>query len=216
MRAILLALPLLMALAAPARAAIYTYTDKDGVVHFTNTPPDSSAREYTPGADDLGFGGAPTGTKFANTPRMWEPPPKVAAKSRKFEALIARAAERYRLPAALIKAVMAAESGFNPRAKSHAGACGLMQLMPVTAAEMNVGDIFDPEQNVFGGARYLRYLINKFNGDVKLAVAAYNAGPNLVARLGRIPEIPETKKYVRTVLSLYRGYRRAELLAQGG
>lgn len=197
-----------------AHATVYTYTDAQGVVHFTNTL-QPGAREYHPQADALGFGGEVPERKLANTPRMWRMASIRKDKGRAFEDHIRSAAERYRLPPALVKAVMAAESGFNPRAQSHAGACGLMQLMPVTAAEMGVEDIFDAAQNIHGGARYLRYLLNHFDGDVKLAVAAYNAGPNLVARLGRVPRIPETMVYVKRVLGLYRTYRRTEL-AQAG
>jgi soluble lytic murein transglycosylase-like protein len=208
------ALALVLWMAAPlARAAVYTYTDREGVVHFTNNRDEAGAREYHPG-DDLGFGGEPAKMKFANTPRMWAPVEVQNKKSSKYDDMIRRAANRYRLPVALVKAITAAESGFNPQAHSHAGACGLMQLMPATAAEMEVTDIYDPEQNVNGGARYLRYLINAFDGDVKLAVAAYNAGPNLVSKLGRVPNIPETKGYVKRVLSLYKGYRKADTLAQ--
>ncbi|MBI5497186.1 MAG: lytic transglycosylase domain-containing protein [Deltaproteobacteria bacterium] len=205
-------LPLLLA-ALPARAAIYTYVDRQGVIHFTNTPQHPGAREYHPG-DDLGFGGAADKVRFANTPRMWAPATIKAGRTSRYDDVITRAAHRYRLPPALVKAITAAESGFNPDARSHAGACGLMQLMPATAAEMDVRDVFDPAQNVMGGARYLRYLINHFDGDVKLAVAAYNAGPNLVARVRRVPNIPETRVYVRRVLGLYRGYRKEELLAE--
>jgi soluble lytic murein transglycosylase-like protein len=199
-----------------ARAAIYRYVDREGVVHFTNTPPAAGARpyEYNPSADDAGFGGAAPALKFANTPRMWEPAPLNNRTSR-YDDLLAAAARRYRLPFALVKAVTAAESGFRPEVVSRAGACGLMQLMPVTAREMGVKDVFNPEQNIQGGARYLRLLINSFGGDVKLAVAAYNAGPHVVKRVMRVPEIPETKRYVKTVLRLYRAYRQVEL-AQGG
>ena len=193
---------------APARAEVYSYVDAEGVVHFTNTPR-PGARLFSPGHDDAGFGGAAVTAegRYANTPRMWRAAALRRDKGLAYTAIIHAAARRYRLPPALVKAVMAAESGFNPAARSHAGACGLMQLMPVTAREMGVEDIFDPEQNIHGGARYLRYLINHFSGDVKLAVAAYNAGPNLVARLGRVPNIPETRTYVRRVLGLYRTYR---------
>ena len=183
------------------------------MVHFTNDSSERGAREYHPG-DELGFGGEPSKVKFANTSRMWAPVEVQDKKSSRYDRLIKQAADKYRLPPALVKAVTATESGFNPQAHSHAGACGLMQLMPATAAEMEVADIYDPEQNINGGARYLRYLINAFDGDVKLAVAAYNAGPNLVSKLGRVPNIPETRGYVKRVLSLYKSYRKADMLAQ--
>lgn len=195
---------------APAAAEVYTYVDRQGVVHFTNARR-PGARLYVPSTDDPPFGGEGTAqTRWANTPRQWSPALVRKDRGARYEKLIRAAAARYRLPHALIKAVMASESGFNPRAQSHAGACGLMQLMPATAKEMGVADIFDPLQNVMGGSRYLRYLINHFAGDVKLAVAAYNAGPNIVARVKRVPNIPETKAYVRRVLGLYRAYRKQQ------
>jgi soluble lytic murein transglycosylase-like protein len=213
MNRLLLAAMWVAVLAVPvtARADIFTYTDAEGVVHFTNAPV-NGAKAYEPNADALGFGGQAE-VRYANTPRMWTPASVKNDKAARYQDLMNRAARRYRLPVALVKAVTAAESGFNPAAQSHAGACGLMQLMPGTAAEMQVKDIFDPEQNVMGGARYLRYLINHFDGDVKLAVAAYNAGPNIVSKVKRVPNIPETKGYVKRVLSLYRGYRQQERVA---
>jgi soluble lytic murein transglycosylase-like protein len=108
---------------------------------------------------------------------------------------------------ALVKAVVANESGFNATATSPVGAQGLMQLMPATAAELGVSDAYDPAQNVSGGARYLAQLLQRFNGDVPLALAAYNAGPDAVEH-GRIPA--ETRDYVRSVLSSYAQYRRNE------
>jgi len=192
-----------------AHAEVYSYKDRDGVVHFTNHKV-AGAKAYAPSAgDESAFGGeAP---RFANTPRMWTP--VKVRKNDAYDGLIQKAARRYELPPALLKAIMATESGFSPNVKSHAGACGLMQLMPQTAKEMGVTDIFSPEENVMGGARYIRYLINYFQGNVKLAVAAYNAGPSIVSRVKRVPEIPETKSYVTRVLRLYGSYRRAEMLA---
>ncbi|MDR2613598.1 MAG: lytic transglycosylase domain-containing protein [Deltaproteobacteria bacterium] len=113
--------------------------------------------------------------------------------------VISRAAARYRLDPALIAAIIKAESAFDPKAVSWAGARGLMQLMPNTARHMGVKDSFDPEQNVMGGARYLREMLDRFGGDLTLAVAAYNCGPERVARAGRVPDISETRNYVRTV-----------------
>jgi soluble lytic murein transglycosylase-like protein len=103
----------------------------------------------------------------------------------------------------LIEAIIANESGFDTRATSTAGARGLMQLMPQTATSLGVGDPYDPAQNVRGGTRYLRALLDRF-GDVELAVAAYNAGPAAVARYGGVPPFAETRNYVRNVLATYR------------
>ncbi len=119
------------------------------------------------------------------------------------------AAAHYSLPVELVLAVIKVESNFNPAATSRRGAQGLMQLMPTTAAELGVTDVFDPRQNIFAGARYLRMLVNEFDGQVSLAVAAYNAGAGAVRRAGGIPPIPETQGYVPAVLAAYRGYRAA-------
>ena len=117
------------------------------------------------------------------------------------------AATQYSLPIELIAAVMRIESGGNPRAISSAGAMGLMQLMPVTADEMEVRDAFDPRQNILGGARYLRILVNTFDGSVALALAAYHAGASKVDKYGGIPPYPDTQKYVAEVIRLYRRYK---------
>jgi len=117
---------------------------------------------------------------------------------------IRRAAALYNLPEELLHAVMAVESNFNPVAVSQKGAAGLMQLMPRTANDMYVADVFSPEQNIYGGARYLRVLANQYQGDVLKMLAAYNAGPEAVKRAGdAIPDIPETRAYVRKVMALY-------------
>ncbi len=116
--------------------------------------------------------------------------------------------------AALLRAIIHAESGFNPRALSYKGAQGLMQLMPGTAFELGVGDAFDPAQNISGGARYLATLLRDYHGDVKLAAAAYNAGAGAVAKYGGVPPYAQTQVYVKRVAVLFRRYRKA--LAQRG
>lgn len=110
----------------------------------------------------------------------------------------------------LIRAVMANESGFDPNATSKTGAQGLMQLMPETAASLGVTNAYDPEQNVWGGARYLRSMLDRFGGDVTKAVAAYNAGPNAVERHGGVPPYAETQSYVENVLGTYQQYKNAQ------
>ncbi len=129
-----------------------------------------------------------------------------AARYQRFAAHVEEAAALYQLPVALIRAVMKVESNFDPRAVSHANAHGLMQLMPQTAERMMVTDIFDPRQNILGGARYLRVLANTFNGDLSLTLAAYNAGEGAVARYGGIPPYEETEHYVATVTRYYKEY----------
>jgi len=115
-------------------------------------------------------------------------------------------AKRKGLSQALVKAVIRAESGGNPRARSRCGACGLMQLMPPTAAEMGVYDIFDPDQNIAGGTEYLAIMLDLFRGDKRLALAAYNAGPGAVKKYGGIPPYPETRDYVDRVLRFEKEY----------
>ncbi|MFJ4348471.1 transglycosylase SLT domain-containing protein [Pseudomonas sp. NPDC089401] len=123
---------------------------------------------------------------------------------RPYADLVAAAALAYDVPQALLHALIKAESGYNPKARSAAGAVGLMQLMPDTAKEMGVEDILDPEDNVQGGARYIKRMLTLFDNDITLAVAAYNAGPDAVRRRGAVPPFAETRRYVPTVLREYR------------
>ena len=119
------------------------------------------------------------------------------------ENLINKYAQKNNLDPDFIKAVVKQESGFNPDAKSKCGAMGLMQLMPQTAKGLGVIDAFDPEQNIDGGTRYLKSMMNRFNNDPKLALAAYNAGPAAVQKYGDIPPYRETQNYVKNILSSY-------------
>ena len=171
---------------------LYSYTDRDGIVHFTNVPRRSVVRQ-------------------GDNSYVWEDETGERRRLRlvevkAFDSIIESAAHYYALPPALIKAVVAVESNFDPSAESFKGAQGLMQLLPSTAREMFVLDSFDAKDNIFGGTRYLRILANRFAGDLRLTLAAYNAGPNIVERVGDVPEIPETKAYVRRVLILYQHY----------
>lgn len=179
---------------ALAHAELYTFTDEQGVVHFTNVPNDP---RYV----------LVPGTQNTFTPTV-DPAPIVLHRVDvdRYDGIIREAAAYYSLPFELVKAVVAAESGFETRATSPAGALGLMQLLPSTARDMHVTDIYDPRDNVFGGTRYLRYLANTFNGDVRLTVAAYNAGPDVVGRRADVPNIEETRIYVKRVMAFYHYY----------
>ena len=120
-----------------------------------------------------------------------------------FHRIINKKSDKYRIESSLIKAVIKVESNWNSEAVSHAGAMGLMQLMPGTASDLKVTNPFNPEDNIDGGARYLRYLLDRFNGNLSHALAAYNAGPTRVKQHRGIPPIKETQQYVKRVLSLY-------------
>jgi soluble lytic murein transglycosylase-like protein len=165
---------------------IYAFTDAKGVTHYTNRP-----------LGDRRF----QKVRFRNARRVWRPAPDTAT----YDTLIDEAARVYRLPPALVKAVIAAESAFDPDAVSRKGAQGLMQLMPQTAADLGVADPLEPASNVHGGAGYLRAMIDRY-GDLSRALAAYNAGPSAVDRFGGVPPYRETRDYVDRVLTYYRSY----------
>ena len=176
----------LLASATPVAADVYKLKTPDGTVHFTNAPND-------PRYQRLGFKSG-TAAGWLRLPRGETAP---------YRKEIVTAAERYGGPERLVSAVIRAESGFNPTAVSRKGARGLMQLMPSTAAMLGVRDSFDPRQNIDGGVRHLRTLMDRFSQNLPLAVAAYNAGESAVLAHGGIPPYPETREYVRRVLRLY-------------
>ena len=183
-----------------ARADIYRYVDADGAVQFTNVPLDSRYKVYL---KEKRKKPDPVAQTLASELRYYDD----AARSR-YARHIFEAARLTKLEPALIHAVISAESGYNPLARSHKGAAGLMQLMPETAKRYGVRNRLDPAQNIYGGARYLRDLVRMFNNDLQLAVAAYNAGENAVVRHGnRIPPYIETMAYVPRVMSYYKKYR---------
>lgn len=175
---------------------VYRYVEKDGTIIYTNVPPAKSVK-----ADKL----KGTFDKAAPKETSAQAPRNIRAISKaEFDEHIESAATRYKIPASLVRAVMQAESNYNPMAVSPKGASGLMQLMPGTAAEMFVKDIFDAKENIEGGTRYLRVLANQFNGDMVKMVAAYNAGPDAVRKYGgNVPPYAETQAYVKKVLALY-------------
>ena len=183
----------LVLLAADSRADISRKVDESGVISFSN----SGAKRTT--QPQPAHRAPSTGLR----PLTDRSPDNVT----RFDPYIREAAALYQIPEELVRAVIKVESGFDPRAVSHANARGLMQLIPETAARMTVTDIFDPRQNIFGGVRYLRVLANVFNGDIELTLAGYNAGEHAVIRHGGIPPYPETQQYVVLVLSHYHRYR---------
>jgi soluble lytic murein transglycosylase-like protein len=191
-----------------ARADVFAY-EKDGVMHITSERPrrervllhlkDDARRKGRTATSpvpvaSLGERRTPRRTSGLPTPAELAP-------------IVKQAAEYYSLPEALVWAVMKIESGFNPTVVSHAGAQGLMQLMPGTAGDMGVTDPFDPTQSIFGGARYLRMLANRFEGDLVLTLSGYHAGGGAVDQVGGIP-YTQTAEYVRMVLNAYYAYQR--------
>ncbi len=171
-------------LGMPLAANIYHYIDEDGVPHFTNIKTERRYQLYY---------------RFANQP------PVDYIKS--YQKIINQAAKHYDMDSALIKAVIKAESDFDKHAISNKGAKGLMQLMPDTASDMNLKNPFDPKENIFAGTRYLSLLLKRFNNDITLALAAYNAGPENVAAHKGLPPFRETKNFIARVINYHKQYK---------
>ncbi len=209
-----------MAVAAPsALADIYVYRDENGVTTATNIKPhsrykiDKVFRDSSGGSSGSSSAakvspqnpGSPyikTARGTINTTLLDETPT-----SEELKVIMAEAALAFNLDKALVRAIIQTESAFRVHATSPKGARGLMQLMPETAARYGVRDIFDPEQNIWGGSRYMRDLLVMFNHELPLALAAYNAGENAVIRHGGIPPYTETRNYVKKVMELHQRYR---------
>lgn len=185
---------------AAAHADIFRYVDENGRVHFTNIPDDPRFQLYmTTRKDPDPVTNVVTGRGVRSYPTQ--------ART-KYHSQILAAARVYQLEPALLHAVISAESGYNALARSPKGARGLMQLMPDTARRYGVNNPLDPQQNIYGGAAYLRYLLTLFGNNVKLALAAYNAGEARVMEYGnRIPPFRETAQYVPKVLNYYNRYK---------
>jgi soluble lytic murein transglycosylase-like protein len=166
----------------------------------TVTPASAAGSFASTLAAAIGSAGAASG------PSVSEPAP-APLPPRHIDALVQTNASAWQVDPALVKAVIANESGFDANATSKVGAQGLMQLMPGTASSLGVRDPYDPQQNVAGGTRYLRGLLDRFGGDARLAVAAYNAGPGAVEKYGDVPPYAETQSYVQNVLASYEKYR---------
>jgi len=200
-RYILLIMLLLAVTHRNGEAAMYRCTDERGKVKFTDTLESAACRplkfrepETAFFPEDGGHGSGP-----------------ITIRAAKFEDIIHYYGVRYDIDPHLIRAVIRTESGFDPRAVSKKGAQGLMQLMPATAKELKVLNPFDPRENIDGGTRYLRSMLNIFKQDLRLALAAYNAGPTLVRKLQSVPSIPETVQYVDRVLKYYGEYKNSTI-----
>jgi len=188
----------------PAKADMYTYVDSKGTRYYTNVPATSSI---------------PCSLYHRDEPAISKPSsqnwPEVRVGGRRdfskssavYDQHIKQSGYRYNVDPQLIKAIIKAESDFDCYARSQKGAQGLMQLMPGTARDLNVSNSFDPRANIDGGTRYFRTMLDTFNGNIPLSLAAYNAGPNLVKRTNQMPQIPETVEYVQRVLQHYKDYK---------
>ena len=167
------------------QADIYRYTDSEGVIHFSNVPTSSKYEVY--------IRERTLGTVRANM-------------TGDYDQYVLEAAEKFGVPASLLKAVIRVESNFNPWAVSRKGAKGLMQIMPENFGPLDIKDPFDPRENIMGGTRYLKTLLDRYPGQQPLALAAYNAGPDAVNRYNRIPPYKETQDYVKKVMKYYEIY----------
>ncbi|PIE57085.1 MAG: lytic transglycosylase [Desulfobulbus propionicus] len=209
----IICLYLLLAVPAAVFADLYSYVDSHGIRHYTNVPGDQRYQPLPP-LPSIGTE-APKRSGRALVRRGKR---NMGARSqyeaKKLAPYINRAARQLRMDPLLIRAVIKTESNFNRYAVSSKGAHGLMQLMPGTARELNVHDPFDPWQNIYGGSRYLRALMDTYNGDVTLGLAAYNAGPGRVKPGCGLPAIPETRRYVAKVMNAYRAYKRTHNMSQ--
>ncbi len=186
-----LVVTLVFCCAHPSVAEVYFYRDKDGVMHFTNTPSSQKYRPY-----------------FKEAYKYRVPAFSADTDLAQYRRFIDEAARRHGISKALLKAIIKVESDYNPRAVSRKGAKGLMQIMPENFDVCDIENPFDPRQNIMGGTRFLKKLLERFGGDLTKAVAAYNAGAGAVERCNGIPPFEETRNYVSKVLRLYRRYNR--------
>ena len=180
-------LTLLFSAGIAVHADIYRYIDENGVMHFTNTPT-SSTQQFK---------------------LFLREKPKVNPRysTKKYDDIIANASHQYDVSFSLLKAIIKAESDFDPRAVSKKGAKGLMQIMPENFKPLGIKDPFDPSQNIHAGARYFKQMYDRFKGKLSLSLAAYNAGPTAVERYKTVPPYEETEEYVSRVLKFYYNYK---------
>jgi soluble lytic murein transglycosylase-like protein len=176
---------------AEAAVKIYSYVDADGQRHYTDMPDNNRYRLLHLSPHQL----TESGERYD---------PMLLARSAQFDPIIEHAAASASVESNLLRAVIVVESGFNSHALSKRGAVGLMQLMPATALRFGVSNPYDPRQNVHAGAQYLKFLIERFGHDIRLALAAYNAGEEAVDRSGGIPPFSETQAYVPRVMRIFR------------
>jgi soluble lytic murein transglycosylase len=182
----------LLAYVVPVDADIYMYVDGSGVIHFTNVPTNSET-DYR--------------IFLKEKPRKDLGPDSGEQYEHDFDHYIAEASKKHGVSFPLVKAIIKAESDFNPRAISRKGALGLMQIMPENLEVLQISDPFDPWENIMGGTRYLRMMLNRFNGKLPLSLAAYNAGPTTVDRYQSIPPFKETENYIEKVMMYYYSYK---------
>jgi soluble lytic murein transglycosylase-like protein len=193
---------------ASSHAEIFRYTNDKGDTVFTDRLVSKPGYRLVWRSGLGGFASYTNPWKSRSTKRAAKPK---WAKKKQFDPLIKRVAKKSKLSPELLHAVIQAESSYNPKAKSSAGAMGLMQLMPGTASRFGVSNAWDPVQNLEGGAKYLRELLDMFKNNLRLALAAYNAGENAVKKYGnRIPPYPETQDYVRKVIDFYMEERKQQ------
>jgi soluble lytic murein transglycosylase-like protein len=176
---------IMIAIATPLYADIYVYADKQGVLHFTNVPTSSKSSNYK--------------VYIKETPNR----PLKSNITDLYDHVISEASHTHGVSFSLLKALIKTESDFNPRAVSNAGARGLMQLMPENIKTLKIKNPFDPRENIMGGTQYLKQLIDRFNGKLPLALAAYNAGPGVVEKYQRVPPFKETENFVKQVMKYY-------------
>jgi hypothetical protein len=183
-------------------ADIYQYTDESGVMHFSNVSV-GNAKKYK--KIKTASAAKQQATVTSNSTASSQIPSPLSDSTSAYVEIINSACNRHGIDPALVHAIVKVESDFNPYALSRKGAMGLMQLMPQTAAEMNVGNSFNPNDNIDGGVKYLRYLIDRYEGNLSLALAAYNSGETAVKKWGTIPPYRETQNYVQRILRIYGG-----------
>ena len=203
-------------MAAPASAEVFMYRDAAGNILLTDAPRQGMDLNASKGT-------LLASAKYSYSKSKPDRPSRKATVSTgkvkhytRYNALIKKSAKRYKLDPKLVSAVIQVESQFNASAVSHSGAVGLMQLMPSTAKQLGVSNRYDPSQNIEGGTKYLRYLIQRFDGNLTYALAGYNAGPLNVEKHEGIPPFKETQRYVKKIFSIYKGGKTMNLADRSG